>query len=344
MSKFLNIDLHVSVIADVIDIFKRVNKDIHVEDWSLSGHGWVFNKSAKKLDVLSQSTWRNLNSELIKKFTERYDSVLKTFDGFIVCHPVSFVLLFEKYDKPIYIINSCRYDMPFSWNGNHGMIKELHMCLSRLQDKKLLTFISNNKADNFYFNMGASHYNLPIETTIVPSLCLYTQMQWNQEKHNNRFLLYTGNIPNISGNIVHRHQIGRYTWNSLMQFNGIIHLPYEASTMSIFEHISSNIPLFFPSKTFLIQLWSNTTTGKQMNYWSHHGTPMPEYLQSTKFDKFWVENADYYDIEGYYYFDSFDHLNKMLSNFKDVLYDVRKEFTDKRKSEVLIAHKNNLLN
>ncbi|MCJ7767674.1 hypothetical protein MUP79_04735, partial [Candidatus Bathyarchaeota archaeon] len=35
---------------------------------------------------------------------------------------------------------------------------------------------------------------------------------------------------------------------------GIIHMPYECSTMSIFEQYSANVPLFFPSKSFLKEL------------------------------------------------------------------------------------------
>ena len=219
--------------------------------------------------------------------------------------------------------------MPFCWNGDYNMIKELHMCL-RLQNKKLLKFISNNKADNDYFNLGASHHRLPIETTIIPSLCLYTQMKWNTDNHTNKFLLYNGNLPNMDDNIIHRSTLGRYKWGKLMCFRGIIHLPYEASTMSIFEHISSNIPLFFPSKNLI----KNAT-----NYWSKNNTCMPQYLHNIIDLMFWINNADYYNIEGYYYFDSFEHLKIMLTDFIDDLYEVRKKFLIKRKTNTLLKYK-----
>jgi hypothetical protein len=333
--KFLNIDLHISVIEDIITIFKIVNKDIKIEDWSLSGHTWVLNKKQTYLEELT-SNWKNLDMRLINNFHNKYDTILKTFDGFICCYPVSFVLLFEKYGKPIYVINAVRYDIPFCWNNDFFMIKQLQECLIRLQDKKLLTFISNNKADDDYFKLG--NYN--INTKIIPSLCLYTNMIWNPEKTNNKFLLYSGTLEKQNNNIIQKNELGKYKFNTLMGFKGIIHFPYEASTMSIFEQISSCIPLFFPSKKYLKFLWENNKIHNQMNYWKHNKNGnIPNYLYSTINYDFWIDRADYYDIEGYYYFDSTEHLFNILDNFTDYLYNTRKEFLEKRKNDILIMHK-----
>jgi hypothetical protein len=340
MKRLLNIDLHISVIADIIDIFKKIDVNIQIEDWCLSGHNWVLNKQRKNLDILNHNTWTNLDINMINNFTKKYNNILNTFDGFICCHPNSFILFFEKYNKPIYVINTCRYDMPFCWNNNISMIHELHNCFIRLQNKKLLTVISNNKADNSYFKLG----NPTIDTQIIPSLCLYTNMTWNPYSTNNKFLLYSGTLPLQNNIIINRSQLGQYKWNDLMKFKGIIHFPYEASTMSIFEHISSEIPLFFPSKIFLKYLWENKKIHSQMNYWNHNKSEdLPDYLTSTKNYDFWVERADYYDIDGYYYFNSIEQLYSMLYNFDDKLYEVRKEFIRKRKLNTINAYKTILL-
>ena len=336
MKKLLNIDLHISVIADINDIFKRIDETIQIEDWCLSGHNWVLNKPAKQLAVLNNSSWKNLNMQLIDNFIKTYDEKLKTFDGFICCHPNSFVLIFEIYNKPIFVINTCRYDMPFCWNNNYEMINELHNSFIRLQEKKLLSFISNNKADNQYFKLG----NPTINTQIIPSLCLYTDMLWNPEKNNNKFLLYSGDIPLKHHKIINRSEIGRFKWENLMEFKGIIHLPYEASTMSIFEQISSEIPLFFPSKSFLKYLWENKIINHQMTYWNHNNCITPSYLSQTNNCNFWIERADYYDIEGIYYFDSFEHLYQIVENFKDELYEIRKDFIKNRKEKVVADYTN----
>jgi len=340
MKQFFNIDLHISVIADIKDIFKRIDKNINITDWSLSGHSWVFNKNQKKLEIINGRTWINMNTEVIDKFIEKYDDIFKTFDAFICCHPNSFVLFFEKYNKPIYIINSCRYDLPFCWTNNHDMINKLNNCFTRLQNKSLLTFISNNKADNAYFKLA----NPTIETKMLPSLCLYTKMTWNPLNTCDKFLLYSGNID-INHNVIHRSKLGKYNWNVLMRFKGIIHFPYEASTMSIFEQISSEIPLFFPSKKFLKYLWENKIIHHQMNYWKHYkNCSSPECLKQTENLDFWINKADYYDLKGYYYFDSFENLKQLLDNFTDSEYITRKQFIKERKENTIDSYKTILTN
>ncbi len=53
---------------------------------------------------------------MIDAFVKEYDDLLKSFDGFIVTHTPVLALLYEKYNKPVIIVNSCRYEQPFCWN------------------------------------------------------------------------------------------------------------------------------------------------------------------------------------------------------------------------------------
>jgi len=332
IKRLFNIDLHISVIADIKDIFRRIRTDIEIVDWSLSGHSWVFNKSPSFVKVIDQKSWLNLNLTSIKEFQDTYDTFLSGFDGFIACHPNSFSMLFEKYNKPIIVINSCRYDLPFCWNNNMEMVEELHNCFKRLQDKKMLHYISNNRADNAYFKLG----NPEIHTQIIPSLCLYTNMSWKSSVDHAYFLLYSGMIP-YNKHIKHRNDLENgYSWNTLMNFKGIIHIPYEASTMSIFEQVSSGIPLFFPTKEFLYRLWNSQEQHCGVNYW----VAPPAYLESTKNRLFWIEKADYYSIEGAYYFNSFEELFNMIESFNDIHYEKRLNFINTRYNKVLQDYTN----
>ena len=114
--KYFNLDLHISVIADIKNVIHSINPSIEIVNWSLSGHTWVFNKRIDAIKYINEHTWKYLNLHMIKEFQNHYDSFLSQFDGFIVAHPNSFVLLYEKYNKPIIMVNSCRYDMPFCFN------------------------------------------------------------------------------------------------------------------------------------------------------------------------------------------------------------------------------------
>jgi hypothetical protein len=48
----------------------------------------------------------------------RYWAILSKYDGFIVTHTPVFARLFERFEKPVILVNSCRYDQPFMYNGN----------------------------------------------------------------------------------------------------------------------------------------------------------------------------------------------------------------------------------
>jgi hypothetical protein len=114
-----------------------------------------------------------------------------------------FARLFERFEKPVILVNSCRYDQPFMYNGNtsfksptcffslfviaHPEVRmaagdekereSLHECLKRLHDKGLLIAISNNRADQEYLRLGAG-----IESIRLPSLCLYTKVNVNFQR------------------------------------------------------------------------------------------------------------------------------------------------------------------
>lgn len=327
--KLFNIDLHISVIADIKHIFSTFG--IEIVNWSLSGHMWVFGQKPDNVVIINQTSWNHLSPELIQKFQERYDEFLSSFDGFICGHPNSFALLYEKYQKPIYVVNTCRYDIPFSFNGNHAMIAELHACFKRLNEKGLLKVVSNNRADRDYFMMG----NPGIVPVLIPSLCLYTGMVWNPTKCERKFLMYSDCKSAPQHPLIVKRP-SKFEWKDLANYRGIVHIPYEASTMSIFEHISSGIPLFFPTKRFLNELWSSETATFGSNYWRIHAKQSPpSYLSETNLYQYWIDRADYYDIPDYYYFDSFDELLRMLVGFfGDTKYEERKIWLEERKKGV----------
>jgi hypothetical protein len=323
MLNYFNLDLHISVIADV----KYILKDrINIVDWSLSGHTWVMNSLPTNVKIINTSSWINININMIDEFQKTYDTFLKSFDGFIVGHPNIFVMLYEKYNKPIIMINSCRYDMPTCFTKNRSIIPELNNCLLRLESKGLLTIISNNLADRDYLKLSIPQ----LKISHIPSLCLYTGITYTPT--HTQFLLYSGeNCIESHPLIKKRSEIGRFNWSELGKFKGIIHIPYEASTMSIFEHISAGIPLFFPTKRFLKELWETKKAHFQCNYWGE----TPEYLNITKSYDFWLDRADYYNLKGYYYFDSFAQLFETLNTFEDINRLERLYFLESRKNSIL---------
>ena len=162
---------------------------------------------------------------------------------------------------------------------NLGQLEELHACLRRLLEKQLLVSISNNKADQEYLKLGAG-----IDSHHVPSLCMYTNVEWDKDKAQDvgaclgfRHSSEEGaGKPTALGSLLEQkvpalvprpragiaksehHGVVRttagHTWQDLYQRKALVHLPYEMSTMSLFEQYSAGVPLIFPTKRFYVEL------------------------------------------------------------------------------------------
>lgn len=297
-------DLHISVIAD----FKTACPDVEVVDWCLSGHAWVMKRNQDYPKHINPSNWKYLNMDMIQKFQKEYDSFLRTFDGFIVGFASSFAMIYEKYNKPILMLNAVRYDIPFCWTKDMVMLQKWKECLDRLNSHGLLTVVSNNKADQLYTYLGSG-----MKSQHIPSLCLYTNTTYTPTK--STFLCYNGNIPNHplvtqKKDLPHPHE-----WSDVTSFRGIINFPYEVSLMSVFEHFTAGCPLFFPSKTY----WkANPGIQSISAYWGDKTPPELQHFAST--DN-WIDLADMYDVfqsPNTYYFDSTEHLFELLETFEYV--------------------------
>ena len=329
--KLFNLDLHVSVISDVRYILKDLYGDkIEIEDWSISGHSWVFRKRPTNVKFVNANTWKHLNKDMIDNFVKEYGEYLSKFDGFLVTHTPSFALLFESFNKPIICVNSCRYEQPFSFNENNnlGRWNFLNLKLKQMYDNGQLTIISNNKADQEYLKLGTG-----IESIHIPSLCLYTNATYTQSTDIN--VVYTDfSLLKKPNKMVSRQDfVGHnYSWSDLYSCKSMIHFPYEISTMSIFEQYSANIPLFFPTKRFLKELISKhkhpfCSRYIMINNLIKSNKVYPESLEIAMSDNtwldFWVDKADYYDetnMKYIVYFDSMREMDLLIreTNMKDV--------------------------
>jgi|SRR6056300_45402 hypothetical protein len=287
--RLLNIDLHISVITDVLYILKDIYGDnVDIKNHSISGHNWVFGRGTAVVDIVNQDTWKDINEEMINKFMEHYTAYFSNFDGFIVTHTPIFALLYEKFNKPVIVVNSCRYEQPYSWKNDLTSWKWLN---NKLANMKNLHIISNNKADQEYLKLGTG-----LDSIHIPSLCLYTN-----EK-------YTGTKDEV---IKHGSLKEGYQWGELYSYKGIYHIPYEISTMSIFEQYSANVPLLFPSKKHLKELGGTK---------SLYGTELPQELSVCKDIDWWIDRADYYDEENMKYITYFDNEEDLQEKIKSLVY------------------------
>ncbi|MCE5316941.1 MAG: hypothetical protein LLG04_06210 [Parachlamydia sp.] len=327
---FFNLDRHISVIADVKNIFESCGHK--VESWNLSEHTWIFGKAPHRVEIYNENTAAHLNREMCNQFYERYREELKAYDAFIVTHTPSTALLYEKWHKPIIIVNSTRYEQPFT-----GRQEEWHWLNEYLRqgvESGRIFIVSNNKADQRYLK----HYT-GLDSELIPSLCAYTHESYTGTRRGVIFYSWSGKyfidiaqnaftFPQWIQNSNLSHSFG---WNELYDFEGIVHLPYQISVMSLFEQYTANVPLFFPTKRFLLELYARhpDIILSQLSFFPLLKLPMPvdpadlNNLNNQAVLNFWIDSADYYDDESMpfiQYFDSFADLEAQLvkCNFQEV--------------------------
>lgn len=305
--KFFNLDCHVSVIADIKNIFENLGHS--VDQWSLSGHRWLFNLPEFKSPIINEYNWKNLNEEMVDKFYFTHESELDKYDAFICAYPPCFLKLFEKFNKPIIIIAATRYDNPFI--DDH---KKLAWLEDSLNNNKNLILIANNQFDKKY-----CEYFLKKEWQWVPSLCDYTKFKYNPSKKES--IIFSKFAIKANKNFLHQSELGRYTWQDLYSYKKIIHFPYNVSTMSIFEQYQANVPLSFPSLDLSLNLIE-----QGFPLFSEIVFPNQNLNRQAKFfiNKEWLSYSDFYNgtiISDL--FESFeDQKNKLvnLSN-KTIIYN-----------------------
>lgn len=302
--RLFNLEAHISVIADIKNIFTRLYPDIEITSWNLSKHNFVFGRQADSVEIINKDNWQRIDQSMIDQFHLRYDNFLQQFDGFICGFPPVFALIFEKYNKPIFMVNATRYEIPFSGQANPAMQRKLEQTLLTMQQRGQLIAVSNNKGDVGYLKKATG-----VVSQHIPSLCLYTGHQY-QPKHAQ--FVYHHRLQNRLkkiDNTIHYKALGNYTWQDLYSYKGIIHIPYEISTMSIFEQYSANIPLFMPSKKLLKSLLKRQRIPFNGPYTRRD---FPEHLApmlGEKWYEYWVDNADFYDQENMPFIAYFDHIN-----------------------------------
>jgi hypothetical protein len=170
----------------------------------------------------------------------------------------------------------------------------------------------------------------------IPSLCEYTNSTYKPELK--KVLLYS-KIKNYSiNNVINKNTLTPYKWEDIAKYAGIIHIPYNISTMSIFEQYNSNIPLFFPSKEYLFKLYCNKVALTEISYTQVLNIKNTSVIKYKDIDPNDVTNfslirhsinlADFYnsDMPFIQHFNSDEELLYKLnrSNFNEISYNIEK--------------------
>ena len=335
--RFFNLDLHIAVIADIKQILQ--SQGHQVTDWTLAALSRVFGRERDRVDVVNENTWRGINPAMCDAFYQRYKDELGVYDGFIVTHTPCFAMLFERWQKPIITVASTRYEHPFS--DKPQAWQDFNDSLRRMIDTGQVIPLANNLYDSDYAELFTGR-----KWPVIPSLCNYTGAAYTGKlRHSLLHSRYKG-VPAIP-KLVSRDKefrVGRfvtrvkkklkigtvaraYSWQDLADYRSIVHIPYQVSTMSIFEMYAAGIPMLFPTLRFALQLFQEHREEGVFTELSYNqvrnlppgsviecGPDDPNRFNDVAVMSKWIAKADFYhaDMPGLTYFDSFDELGNEL--------------------------------
>jgi hypothetical protein len=238
---------------------------------------------------------------------------MRGVDCFIGGAPVGQFQYFSSFNKSIIQFIA----IPFSV-AREGVVDEFSKDLIKFHKNKKNILISNNVYHKYHTELflGKFFYKKGINVQYVPSLCNYTNVFYNLNQKKKIFHLSKGSDPSLI------HSIKKYNKNvevefkgfnfeTLANYSGIIYIPYTVSVMSMYEQFSMNIPMFLPSKKFLIDsgLYRSIV----------HLTQVVSLGSNLKnqdlYNETFLGYCDWFSKKRFkylYYFDSVEHLSKML--------------------------------
>jgi len=220
----------------------------------------------------------------------------------------------------------------------------------------MFVFHRNLVAANNLYDAEYIRYFTGINTTVLPSICAYTNTVYNPLPSHREYILIPSR-DNSHFNQLFFKKLKRslekynssinvrslrdlypfYNYSNLAHHPAIIHLPYQVSTMSLFEQYTMNIPLVFPSLKLLTKwhlkygivserTWDRSLTGQGKNhslipsYYSNSSIPDPNNEFDYSSIYYWLKYADFYQWPYIIYFDSVDDLvSKLLhTNFTSI--------------------------
>lgn len=287
--RFFNIDFHVSVIADIADMFNKLGHT--VDSHYLSDHSWVFQREKAEIPSLDGMSRHNFGAAECEKFYRERREELEQYDGFVVTHTTCMSGLYEQTGKPVICVVSTRYDN-FCFTEESKLW--LDETLTRMHASGQLILIANNRYDAWDVER-----RLGISPQVISSYCGYTNVKWESNTggailHGKTRIPWIPRLPE------------RHSWEDLKRVSSCVFMPYNASVMSMFERHTMGVPLIVPSKNFVLEnpamgLFSELAFNRRHSY--------EELVKA-------LELSDWYcgELEGVTTFDNERHLIDLLKS------------------------------
>jgi len=321
MMKLYGIDCHVATREDHRTLFKQMGHDFR--SFSISGHTWVVGEMAAVIGTdLKAGMQGIIGGDTVPRFQEEWGRYFQdeNFDAFVVSYPPAFALLFEGLGKPVIMHIPIRYEHP--WTHDREKWETFNQKLRDGIDKGLIIPVANNLYDKEYFE---GYVGRPCR--FIPSVCSYFP---NIHINAAGYIGWGKSKIDMKG-VRDKSSLGtRYKWDDLVKYRGAVWVPYQVSTMSMYEQYWSGMRILVPSKSLLLKFYQKGWGLEQFSWaymerrpaalpWKGR-LPDPNAYGSVESVSAWLDFADGYcsTLKKVEQFDSLPHLEQLLSKEVDV--------------------------
>ncbi|ELT90573.1 hypothetical protein CAPTEDRAFT_209626 [Capitella teleta] len=331
-----SMDYHIGPIQDVKSLLEPLG--VHFIDKSLSNNCWRTKTCAKNLRSFQADFGIDPPPEMVKTFQLTYseDPEMLSVDAFLCFHPAAMCELFMPFNRSMIVVATTRYELgrhsPEQWRKWNDNLLKIHR-----NPRNVVA--SNNEYDAKYIE-----YFTGLRPIVLPSICTYVSA-WQYSPTHNNFLLAPIHQKNFSRTFLRdfedlcqcnhvlrplREVYAEYSFSDLVKHKGIVHVPYQVSTMSVFEQYAMAIPIIVPSIELLAdwhlnhqvireRTWAGVNEQVPNNstlaaHESQRHVPDPNCDTDLNAIKYWLRFSDFYTLPHVVQFDSIEDLIRKLSN------------------------------
>jgi hypothetical protein len=345
--QLLSIDFHISPIADLKDVFGKSFKETVVHDFSLSGAcGQKGTCSNGRINIKEDLSTLYLSQPAKESFYDAYrsaDSLVRKMDAMICSHPSGMCELIMPFNRSVILWVTTRFEQ--GREGNPDKMRGLISNFRALAKRPDTSILANNMYDVHYFN-----YFTGLNPVYIPSFCDYTGAKYSWDGVQNIILMHgfrpRRNIvpasefvadirrlaPQYKFEFVRDVYPGHYGYDQIAGHPAMLHIPYQASIMSFFEHYRMCIPLIAPSVNLLVKwhmhykMVSERTWDMALHNKETSASVLPRHAEASPlhvFDpndefnedgvRYWLQFSDFYVFPHVILFDSWEDLAQKLA-------------------------------
>ena len=256
-----------------------------------------------------------------------YASYLSNFRGFVATYPPCFSLLYRGFPGPTLAICATRYEYPFTHDSRRW--RWLNEALVEGVEDGWLSLAANNRADADYVRNYTG-----LAPTYLPSACSYIDATYTGHRSPAIISSLSEALATAISNTVKAEAIPlraalgpNYPWSALYDYRALVLIPYNISTMSLFEHYNACMPIYVPSRLFLRRLMAEHPAAvlSHLSFSQIVGAPAAaprgdgldlNNMRDGAIIEWYLARADFYDAEWMPHvqqFDSWAHLDHRLN-------------------------------